>query len=135
MFGRVLIKPDLSRAPVYDNVYAKDGRVQHFCCVECGEPVAVDLERYIGQFADPDTVLGHANAELVRQHCGILPRSLANGWPKVRIELCANCDTQYVVYVAEFEPSNGWCKGVLQGVTQLVPSNNSFKPKPLRGSA
>ena len=51
-----------------------------------------------------------------------LERSLRNGWPKVRVEKCTGCDKQFLVYVAEFEPSYGWCQAVLQGITELLPS-------------
>lgn len=61
------------------------------------------------------------------QHFGILERSLLHGWPKVRVEACVSCGVRYLVYIAEFEPRNGWCQGVLQGVTELAPSNYAFK--------
>jgi len=123
MFGRQIIKPVIGRKPVYDNVRDRDGRWQSFQCSGCGATVRIDLEDYIGQGADPESVLGPDWGEAVRDHFGIFKRSLQNGWPKVRIESCSKCSTRFLVYVAEFEPSNGWCQGVLQGVTELASSN------------
>jgi hypothetical protein len=127
MFGKQILKPDLHRKPVYDSVSNRAGRRQSFACSGCGSSVQLDLEQYIGQPADPDTVLGSDEGSAIRNHFGILARSLQNGWPKVRVEPCARCHKQFLVYVAEFEPSNGWCQGVLQGITELLPSNNSLK--------
>lgn len=120
MFARVIIAPDQTRAPVYDSV-TRQGRFQSFSCAGCGRSVSIDFKKYIGQDCDPEAVLGNEHAEDVRQHFGISDHSLRNGWPKVRIETCAGCGVRYVVYVAEFEPRNSWCQGVLQGVTELAP--------------
>lgn len=124
MFGRRIIEPDFERKPVYDNVYHFDGRWQSFPCSQCGASISLDLMNYIGQGADPEDVLGREAGDLVRNHFGILRRSLTNGWPKLRVESCTACASRYLVYVAEFEPSNGWCQGVLQGVTELVLSTD-----------
>jgi NAD-dependent SIR2 family protein deacetylase len=123
MLGRVLLKPDLMRQPVYDSVSNLKGRFQAFNCIKCNHSVPIDFTRYISQPADPESALGTQHAAEVREHFGILERSLENGWPKVRVEVCGKCDTRYLVYVAEFEPRNSWCQGVLQGITELLPSN------------
>jgi hypothetical protein len=129
MFGRRILKPDLERKPAYDNVYNRDGRWQSFKCVSCGAPIPVDIEQYVGRGKDPEAVLGPANGPAVRDHFGILEKSLANGWPYVRVEVCAGCSTQYLVYVAALEPRNGWCQGMLQGITELAPSNDSLQAR------
>lgn len=95
MFGRQIIKPDLERKPIYDNVYHRGGRWQSFQCGTCGASVKLDLENYIGHGADPEDVLGKEAGNLVRDHFGILRRSLANGWPKVRIECCTECAARF----------------------------------------
>lgn len=120
MFARVIIEPDPSRAPAYDSVTGK-GRFQSFGCVRCGKSVSIDFKNYIGQFCDPEDVLGRAHADHVMQHFGIQGQSLREGWPKVRIETCGGCAARYLVYIAEFEPRMSWCQGVLQGVTELSP--------------
>jgi hypothetical protein len=131
MFSRVIIEPDLSRVPSYDSV-TRHGRFQSFNCVRCGRAISIDFEKYIGKHADPETVLGNEHGEAVMLHFGILERSLRNGWPKVRIEDCASCDATYLVYIAEFEPRYSWFRGVLQGVTELAPSN-SFRASTFAG--
>lgn len=130
MLGRRILKPDLDRKPVYDNVYNRDGRWQSFICVSCNTEVPVDIEQYVGRGEDPETVLGPTYGPTVRDHFGILEKSLANGWPYVRVEACASCGAKYLVYVAALEPRNGWCQGILQGITELAPSNQSFKWTP-----
>jgi hypothetical protein len=120
MLGRVVLKPDLARAPIYDNIYRRGERLQSFRCLSCRCPIEVDFENFIGKPASVDAVLGKENGAMVRSHFGILDRSLENGWPKARVEVCAACGKRYLVYVAEFEPRNGWCQGVLQGITELV---------------
>jgi hypothetical protein len=124
MFGREVLKPDLRREPVYDSVYNRDGRWQSFVCAQCGTPISLDLEHYVGDGEDPEGVLGPAHEAAVREHFGILEKSLENGWPYIRVEVCANCGASYLVYVAVFEPRNGWCQGVLQGITEWVPSSD-----------
>ena len=123
MFGRQLLKPDLNRKPIYDNLYNQDGRWQSFMCAQCDERIALDIELYVGHGQDPESVLGEKNGSAVRSHFGILEKSLANGWPFIRVECCKKCSSTYIVYVAAFEPRNGWSQGVLQGITELVPSN------------
>jgi hypothetical protein len=126
MFGRVLLKPELGRKPVYDNVCNKEGRAQSFTCVQCGGRVNLDLVHCIGNEASgPDSVLGPAHGEEVRKHFGILGKSLANGWPFLKVESCPGCGCRYLIYVAVFEPRNGWDQAVLQGITELVPSNSA----------
>jgi len=120
VFGRDLVKPDFSRKPVYDNLYGKDGRWQTFNCSRCKSPVPIDLENYVGKAQDPEVVLDEIDGEAVKQHFGLLTKSLANGWPKFKTERCANCNAEFLVYVAEFEPANGWRQGVLQGITELA---------------
>lgn len=126
MFSRVIKEPELSRVPSYDSV-TRCGRFQSFNCVRCARAISIDFENYMGKHADPETVLGSEHGEAVRKHFGILERSLRNGWPKVRVEPCPSCDATYLVYIAEFEPKNSWFQGVLQGVTELAPSNYTFK--------
>lgn len=134
MFGRVLLKPEIGRKPVYDSVYNKEGRGQLFICINCSREIPLDVERCIGAEAcDPETVLGHDNGNAVREHFGILKKSLENGWPFVKIHACQNCGCRYLVYVAMLEPRNGWCQAVLQGITELAPSNKSMQPTPYWG--
>ena len=127
MFGKQILKPDLHRKPVYDNGFNREGRKQSFKCCGCGASVQLDMEQYVGQAVGPETALGPSEESAIIKHFGILERSLQNGWPRVRVEKCTGCDKQFLVYVAEFEPSNGWCQAVLQGITELLPSNNSLE--------
>lgn len=128
MFGRILLKPEIGREPIYDNIYNNDARSQPFTCVNCSHEVPLDVGLCIGADAcDPESVLGAEHGDSVRDHFGILKKSLANGWPFVKVHPCPNCGCRYLVYVARFEPRNGWCQGVLQGITELVPSNKSLK--------
>lgn len=128
MFGHVLLKPEIGRAPVYDNVYNKDGRLQQFTCISCAHEVPLDVERCISAEAcDPESVLGPENGDAVREHFGILKRSLEHGWPFVKIHTCSNCGCRYLVYVAMLEPHNGWRQAILQGITEFVPSNQSMQ--------
>lgn len=120
MFGRVIIKPDLSREPTYDNINPVSGQWQNFSCVKCGQSVALDMELYVGKAADAESVLGPKHAQEIRRHFGREDKSLRNGWPKFCIELCPHCQTRYLAYVAEFEPRNGWLQATLQGVTELI---------------
>jgi len=127
MFGKQILTPDPNRRPVYDSVSNRAGRKQCFLCIGCGSSVELDLEQYIGQRADPECALGPDQGSAIRKHFGILERSLQNGWPKVKLESCDKCHREFIVYVAEFEPSNGWCQGVLQGITELLPSNKQLR--------
>jgi hypothetical protein len=80
MFGRVLLKPEIGREPVRDNVYNKQGGSQRFTCISCSGEIPLDVERCMGAEAyDPESVLGAQCGEAVREHFGILPKSLANG--------------------------------------------------------
>lgn len=72
-------------------------------------------------------MLGSGSGNLVRSHFGILARSLENGWPKVRLQQCTHCQKEFLVYVAEFEPRNGWFQGILQGITELLPPDSGFE--------
>lgn len=126
MFGRVLLKPEIGREPVYDNVYNKHGRNQWFTCISCSGEIPLDVERCMGiEARDPESVLGPENGDAVREHFGMHQKSLANGWPFVKIQACPSCGCRYLVYVAMLEPRNGWQQGILQGITELMPSNNS----------
>ncbi len=127
MFGRVILKPEIGREPTYDSVYNREERSQRFSCIHCLTEISVDIVRCIGAEAcDPESVLGAENGAKVREHFGILNKSLANGWPFLSIHSCSRCGCQYLVYVAVFEPRNGWEQAVFQGITELVPSNQSF---------
>lgn len=134
MFGRDLLRPDLKRKPVYDNLNFRDGRWQTFICAHCHTSIPLDIEQYVGRDEDPESVLGPANGRAVRIHFGILEKSLANGWPFLKVEICPYCGAKYLVYVAAFEPRNGWSQGVLQGITELLPSNLQFDTDALRRS-
>lgn len=134
MFGRVLLKPEIGREPVYDSVYNRQGRSQRFTCVSCSCDIPLDIDRCLGvEACDPESVLGPEYGDAVRDHFGILRKSLANGWPFVKVHPCPGCGCRYLVYVAMLEPRNGWQQGVLQGITELVPSNNSLQPTALTG--
>jgi hypothetical protein len=126
MFGVTILKPDLKREPSYDSASPDSGRHYHFSCV-CGALLEIDLPSYIGTYSDRETVLGEEHSEEIRVHFGLRQdRSLINGWPKFRVETCAKCKSKYLVYVAVFEPANGWFKIVPQGILQLLPSNPAF---------
>ena len=128
MFGHAVLKPEIGRKPAYDNLYNRAGRHQFFSCVSCGKVVPIDIASCAGQEGhDPETVLGPENGVKVREHFGILSKSLANGWPFLKVHVCPNCENPYIVYVAAFEPHNGWVQVVLQGVSELLPSNYSLK--------
>lgn len=127
MFGVSILKPDLNRKPSYDSAKAEVGKYFRFNCT-CGTSIEFDLPSYIGNYQDRETILGAENSEKIRVHFELRhDRSLINGWPKFRIETCTNCKEHYLVYVAVFEPANGWFKIVPQGITQLLPFNNSIQ--------
>ncbi|MBP6299635.1 MAG: hypothetical protein KA365_04435 [Arenimonas sp.] len=127
MFGRNVLKPEIGRKPIYDNLYNKEGRTQSFSCANCKSTVGVDIVDCIGTNAqDPETVLGPNHGGLVREHFGILGKSLVNGWPFMSVVSCQACGQDHLVYVAVFEPRNGWEQAVLQGISQLLPSNPSI---------
>ena len=135
MFGDRVLTPDPNRDVSYDSGSPEAGRWFVFSCASCHNKIKLDLPSYIGTYQDLEDVLGPAQSEAIRLHFGLRnDKSLADGWPKFRIESCSDCGSSYLVYVAVHEPANGWFRIVPQGITQL-PSNNSFKPKPLRGSA
>jgi hypothetical protein len=132
MFGVSILKPDLNRKPSYDSATPEIGRHFQFACT-CGTSIELDLPSYIDNYQDRETILGIENAENIRAHFGLRQdRSLINGWPKFRVETCAKCKAQYLVYVAVFEPANGWFKIVPQGITQLLPSNPALKRDALK---
>lgn len=127
MLGASILKPDISREPTYDSCSHDKGRYYNFSCT-CGSTLTIDLPSYIGTYQDPENVLGPEMVEEVRLHFGLRnDRSLVNGWPKFRVETCAKCSISFLVYVAVFEPANGWFKIVPQGITQLLPSNPALK--------
>lgn len=135
MFGRKVLKPEIGRKPIYDSLYNRAGGSQAFNCANCNTVVDLDITDCIGRNAqDPEGVLGENQGKLVREHFGILSKSLANGWPFMSIASCAACGQGHLIYVAVFEPRNGWQQVVLQGVTELVPSNHTFQRMP-RGAA
>jgi hypothetical protein len=124
MFGPSILKPDLNRKPSYDseNPRVGVGKVYRFKCL-CGSVMEIDLPSYIGRYEDRETILGKENSDAIRTHFNLRQdRSLDDGWPKFRIETCNICGRKYLVYVAVFEPANGWYKIVPQGITQLLPS-------------
>jgi hypothetical protein len=129
MFGREVLKPEIGRKPVYDNVYNEQGRLQSFFCANCNSRIALDIADCIGRNAhDPESVLGLDQGSKVREHFGILGKSLANGWPLMSVTSCPACGQSHLIYVAMFEPRNGWQQVVLQGITQLQPSNKPLHP-------
>ena len=71
----------------------------------------------------PERVFEANKEKEVLEHFGILNESLTNGWPYLKIEHCSNCSCGYIVYVAVFEPRNGWIQAVLQGITELMNSS------------
>ena len=123
MIGRKLLEPKLDRALDYDSIYKKNGRIQQFNCINCTCFVSVDI--LVGE--NPEAVLGSNNGSAVRAHFDILENSLLNGWPLLKIECCKHCNTQYLIYIASFEPRNGWVQNILQGITELLPINNNLK--------
>lgn len=123
MFGRVLLKPDLNRKPLYDSGSPDKGQYYQYLCL-CGQKLQLDLPSYIGNYQDREDILGEENTGAITRHFSLRQdRSLINGWPKLRIESCSDCGEKYLVYVSVFEPANGWFRIVPQGITQLVPSN------------
>jgi hypothetical protein len=129
MLGASVLKPDLHREPTYDSGLPDKGRCYSFACTcTCTSTLTIDLPSYIGTYQDREEVLGPEMAEELRVHFGLRSdRSLVNGWPKFRVETCTNCSACFLVYVAVFEPANGWYKIVLQGITQVLPSNPAVK--------
>lgn len=128
MLSREVLKPEIGREPIYDNVYNTKGRSQSFVCAHCNSRVGLDIVDCVGKNAqDPENVLGSGNGGLVREHFGTLNKSLTNGWPRMSIASCAACGQGHLIYVAMFEPRNGWQQLVLQGITQLQSSNLSFQ--------
>lgn len=124
MFGRQVLQPEIGRKPIYDSVYNEAGRSQSFLCANCNTRVALDVVNCMGRNShDPESVLGPDQGKHVREHFGILSKSLANGWPFLSVASCPACGQDHMVYVALFEPRNGWQQAVLQGITQLQPSN------------
>lgn len=128
MFGRDILKPEIGRKPIYDNLHNKDGRAYSFACANCNASVALDIADCAGKNAqDPESVFGSEQGRLIRKHFGILTKSLINGWPLLSVVSCPACGQRHLVYVAMFEPRNGWQQVVLQGISQLQPSNLSFQ--------
>jgi hypothetical protein len=128
MFGRQVITPEIGRKPIYDSVYDEAGRYQSFLCASCNTHVALDVVKCIGMDShDPESVLGPDQGEHIRTHFGILNKSLANGWPFVSVASCPACAEDHLVYIAVFEPRNGWQQAVLQGITQFQPSNTAVQ--------
>jgi hypothetical protein len=127
MLGASVLKPDLHREPTYDSGLPDKGRYFSFSCT-CTSTLTIDLPSYIGTYQDREEVLGPEMAEELRVNFGLPShRSLANGWPKFRVETCTKCSARFLVYVAVFEPANGWYKIVPQGITQVLPSNPAVK--------
>ena len=127
MFGQIILKPDRQRTPAYDNAHPKKGRLYEYTCT-CGTTLSIDLPSYIGNYSDQESVLGANWSEPIREHFGLRQdRSLADGWPKFRVEQCSTCGTRFLVYVAVFEPANGWFKIVPQGITELKTSNKGLQ--------
>ena len=125
MFGESILKPDINREPVYDSSNPEIGKTYEFEC-GCGSNFKIDIASYIGNYQDREAILGQENSETIRMHFGLRSdRSLIDGWPKFRVEKCTHCDRRYLVYMAVFEPANGWYKIVLQGISQLLPSNTA----------
>lgn len=119
--GQRIVSPDQARAPVRDTLHAPDALFA-FACRSCGHTIALNPETYNGTYSDSDRVLGEGRGNEVRHHFQLMgDRSLAQGWPKLRIEGCASCDARYVVCVMEHEPHNGWYQWSVRGVTALVP--------------
>ncbi len=124
MFGRKVLNPEIGRKPIYDNVYNEAGRSQSFLCANCKTRIPIDLADCIGKNADdPENVLEPRHGEKIREHFGILSKSLANGWPCLSVAGCPSCGQSHLVYVAFFEPRNGWRQVVLQGITELVSTD------------
>ncbi len=131
MFGRVLLKPKIGRKAVYDSVHNLKGRNQRFIRISCSSDIPLDVAKCIGAEArDPEAVLGPAHGDEVLQHFGILSKSLTNGWPFLTVHSCSQCNSTYLVYFAVFEPRNGCRQAVLQGITELAPSNKALKSQP-----
>ena len=136
MFGREILKPEIGRKPIYDNAHNETGRTQSFACENCGARVVLDIVDCIGRNAhDAESVLGPQEGDQVREHFGILHKSLANGWPFLSVASCPECGRDHLVYVAVFEPRSGWRQAVLQGITELQPSNHSYMDSPTRSKA
>lgn len=120
MLGCSLLGPDKSRTPQYDVVNNPNGRFYTFGCIKCKVTLQLDLNKYLGQCSDAQSILGAENENLVKEHFGLAVKTLNNGWPRFRVEQCKNCKAQYLVYVAAFEPRNGWHQLVVQGITELT---------------
>ncbi len=118
--GARIIHPDSSRQPTQDSVNNPKGYLR-FRCQGCTDDVLVEPRSYSSRYSDPETVLGPERECAVRDHFG-LPSSISwdSGWPKLRIESCPSCYTNYLVCLMEKESQNGWFQWTVRGVTALV---------------
>lgn len=91
----------------WNSVNPEKNKFFKFSC-SCRQAIKIDIESYIGRSLDYESAWNKQDAEHVRSHFGLRSdNSLVDGWPRLRIEICSNCSTQYLVYVNVIEPANG----------------------------
>jgi hypothetical protein len=91
----------------WNSVNPEKNRLFKFSC-GCRQALKIDMESYIGRSLDFERAWSKQDAEHVRSHFGLRSdNSLVDGWPRLRIEVCPSCSTQYLVYVNVIEPANG----------------------------
>ena len=120
LFGKSILIPDRNREPLYDSSKQFENQFYSFKC-KCETTINLNLPSYIGNYSDRDKVLGEENSELIRLHFNLRSdNSLINGWPKFRVEIYTICRKKYLVYIAVFEPANGWYKIIPQGISEIL---------------
>lgn len=113
-----VIEPDDTR-PVDDDIL-RPQRDFSFPCATCKAQLSLNLRTYNANHLSPEEASEKLGLGDLKEHFRLLPnRSLAIGWPKLRIETCPSCASAYIVCVLETEPSNGWHRWTVRGVSAL----------------
>ena len=121
LFGERIIEPDPNRPPAFDSEQRNSQRCFRLDC-DCGDCIGIDLPSFVGRYRDRDKVLGVENGDAIRVHFNLPAGDLRqSGWPRFRVEECAGCGKQYLVYVTMLQPTNAWYRVVLQGITEIHP--------------
>ena len=119
MFGRRILTPSLHRDASYDSAIPAS-RDYAFTCVRCAAVVRLDLVQ-IGEAQPGDeTLLGRELAPAVREHFdfNLVGKSHDGGGPRLALERCVRCGTEYLVYVGVREPTNGHVLITVHGITE-----------------